>query len=184
MPNALSIVYTRCNTSLLKQPYWIPLPALIVLCIQHSSAAPFWENYAKFYFDAKHLEKRLNKGVVKFLVPFFSKKNAYFGQYWKLPKFSRWDSAHHKSNFTITYISYISSYTYQIYKYVYHIYHIPQNVEFLLNYTFGSMFGIPYQHFRQTFCESISSLTEKQCWFLKQTWLAASTNFSLSTCFL
>ena len=107
MPNALSIVYTRCNTSLLKQPYWIPLPALIVLCIQHSGAAPFWENYAKFYFDAKHLEKRLNKGVVKFLVPFFSKKNAYFGQYWKLPKFSRWDSAHHKSNFTITYISYI-----------------------------------------------------------------------------
>ena len=40
------------------------------------------------------------------------------------------------------YISYVS-YIYQIYTYVYHIYHILQNIEFLLNYTFGLMFGIP-----------------------------------------
>ena len=28
-----------------------------LLCIQQSDAAPFCENYAKLYFDAKHLEK-------------------------------------------------------------------------------------------------------------------------------
>ena len=37
------------------------------------------ENYTKLYFDAKHLEKGLNRGGegrggVKFLVPFFQKK--------------------------------------------------------------------------------------------------------------
>ena len=39
-----------------------------------SDAAPFSKIYAELYFDAKRLEKGLNWGVVKFLVPFFSKK--------------------------------------------------------------------------------------------------------------
>ena len=30
--------------------------------IRQSNAAPFCKNYAKFYFDAKHLEKGLNRG--------------------------------------------------------------------------------------------------------------------------
>ena len=35
---------------------------LDLLCIQQLDAAPFCENYAKLYFDGKHLEKVLNKG--------------------------------------------------------------------------------------------------------------------------
>ena len=34
-------------------------PNLYLLCVQQSGAAPFCENYAKLYFDAKHLEKGL-----------------------------------------------------------------------------------------------------------------------------
>ena len=36
--------------------------------------APFYENYTKLYFDAKHLKKRLNRDRGKFLVPLFQKK--------------------------------------------------------------------------------------------------------------
>ena len=32
-------------------------------CVWLSNAASFCENYAKLYFDAKHLEKILNRGV-------------------------------------------------------------------------------------------------------------------------
>ena len=40
--------------------------------------------------DAKHLEKGLNRGWWNFWFSFFQNKiNAHFGQYWKLPKFSR-----------------------------------------------------------------------------------------------
>ena len=35
---------------------------LDLYCIQLSNTAPFCENYTKLYFDAKHLEKGLNKG--------------------------------------------------------------------------------------------------------------------------
>ena len=31
--------------------------------MRQSNAAPFRENYAKLYFDAKHLEKGLNRGL-------------------------------------------------------------------------------------------------------------------------
>ena len=31
-------------------------------CVRLSTAAPFCENYAKLYFDVKHLEKELNRG--------------------------------------------------------------------------------------------------------------------------
>ena len=37
-------------------------PNLDLSCVQHSGAAPFCENYAKFYFDVKHLKKGLNWG--------------------------------------------------------------------------------------------------------------------------
>ena len=55
------------------------LPAghiLDLYCIRLLNAAPFCENYAKLYFDTKHLEKGLNnegRGM-KFLVPFFQNK--------------------------------------------------------------------------------------------------------------
>ena len=35
---------------------------LALACVWQSDAAPFCENYTKLYFDAKHLEKRLNRG--------------------------------------------------------------------------------------------------------------------------
>ena len=47
---------------------------LDLFCVRLSKAVPFCENYTKFYFDAKHLEKGLNRGRVKFLGPFFLKK--------------------------------------------------------------------------------------------------------------
>ena len=45
-------------------------------CVRLSNAASFCENYVKLYFDAKHLEKGLNRGggEVKFLGHFFDKK--------------------------------------------------------------------------------------------------------------
>ena len=36
-------------------------PNLEFLCVQQLEAAPFCENQAKLYFDAKHLEKGLNR---------------------------------------------------------------------------------------------------------------------------
>ena len=50
-----------------------PGPNLDLFCIRQSNAAPFCENYAKLYFDAKHLNKRLNKGWWKFWGPSFKK---------------------------------------------------------------------------------------------------------------
>ena len=42
---------------------WItPGLNLDLLCVRQSETVPFCENYAKFYFDAKNLEKGLNKG--------------------------------------------------------------------------------------------------------------------------
>ena len=35
---------------------------LAFLCIEKLGSGPFGENYAKLYFDVKHLEKGLNKG--------------------------------------------------------------------------------------------------------------------------
>ena len=51
-------------------------------CAGQSNTAPFCKNYAKLYFDAKHLEKGLNR--VKFLGPVFW-KSALSGQYQMLP---------------------------------------------------------------------------------------------------
>ena len=36
-------------------------PNLYFLCVQESGAATFCENYERLYFDAKHLEKGLNR---------------------------------------------------------------------------------------------------------------------------
>ena len=49
---------------------------LELYCVRLSNAAPLCKNYAKLYFDAKHLEKGLNggNGGVKFLGCFFGKK--------------------------------------------------------------------------------------------------------------
>ena len=35
---------------------------LELYCVRRSNAAPFCKNYAKVYFDAKHLQKGLNGG--------------------------------------------------------------------------------------------------------------------------
>ena len=48
-------------------------PKLDLLCVQQSGTAPYCENYAKFCFDAKHLEKGLNRGWLNFWFPFFKK---------------------------------------------------------------------------------------------------------------
>ena len=37
-------------------------PNIDIFCVQLLNAAPFCENYAKIYFDAKHVEKGLNRG--------------------------------------------------------------------------------------------------------------------------
>ena len=37
-------------------------PNLDLFCIRQSTATPFYENYAKLYFNAKQLETRLNRG--------------------------------------------------------------------------------------------------------------------------
>ena len=50
-------------------------PNLDLICVRQSDAAPFPENFAKLYFDAKHL--------VKFLVLFFQ-KSVLFDHYWTL----------------------------------------------------------------------------------------------------
>ena len=56
-----------------------------------SNTAPFCENYAKFYFDAKHLEKGLNVGVGWALfsknVPIFNKKVPFLANIEGYPKF-------------------------------------------------------------------------------------------------
>ena len=60
---------------------------LDLYCVQLLSAAHFCQNYAKLYFDAKHLEKGLNRGgVLNFWGPFFQKsvffdKSILSGQY-------------------------------------------------------------------------------------------------------
>ena len=62
-------------------------------CAGQSNTAPFCKNYAKLYFDAKHLEKGLNRGGEIFgtlfskKVLFFqkTKKKGFFGQYRTLP---------------------------------------------------------------------------------------------------
>ena len=60
-------------------------PNLDRLCVRQLQAAAFCENYTKLYFDAKHLEKGLNRGWWNFWCFFFKKNSALLGQYWTLP---------------------------------------------------------------------------------------------------
>ena len=56
-------------------------------CIRLLNAAPICGNYAKLYFDIKHLEKGLYRGV-KFFIPFFQKKCPFFIEkcpLWQIP---------------------------------------------------------------------------------------------------
>ena len=65
----------KCQENNLNKPEHI----LDLYCIQLSNAGPFCKNYAKLYFDAKHLEKGLDKrGGVTFLGSFFLKKAHFF----------------------------------------------------------------------------------------------------------
>ena len=50
---------------------------ILLYCIQLSNTAPFCKNYTKLYFDAKHLEKGLNRRGEIFGA-LFSKKVAFF----------------------------------------------------------------------------------------------------------
>ena len=43
-------------------------------CVTLSNGTLFCENYAKLYFDVKHLEKGLIRGVCEILKPVFLKK--------------------------------------------------------------------------------------------------------------
>ena len=46
--------------------------------VRLSNSASFCENYAKLYFDAKHLEKGLNRGGGEIFGTFISKKVSFF----------------------------------------------------------------------------------------------------------
>ena len=93
MSNGVSLIYAPCYSMLDATSG----PNLDLLCVQQSGAAPICENYSMLYFDAKHLEKGLNRGRWSFWLPFFKEKkqNAHFGQFWKLPQFFRLDPVHH-----------------------------------------------------------------------------------------
>ena len=57
---------------------------LDIHCVRLSNAALLCEKYAKLYFDAKHLEKELNKGVGE---SFFQKKVPFLANIERCPKF-------------------------------------------------------------------------------------------------
>ena len=61
------LVYARCYSSLRTNHVGCPIkPFSRLLCLQQSDATLLCENYAKLYFDAKHLEKGLNRRWWKF----------------------------------------------------------------------------------------------------------------------
>ena len=63
MSNGLNLVYARCYSSLSTKHVGCPSdPNLDLFWVQQSSAAPICDNYRKQSFDAKHLEKGLNRG--------------------------------------------------------------------------------------------------------------------------
>ena len=59
---------------------------LDLYCVQLLNTAPFGENYTKLYFDAKHLEKGLNREG-KFLGAFLLKKVPFLANTECCPKF-------------------------------------------------------------------------------------------------
>ena len=73
--------WCQCYFPSLLITYDIFLWATGLLRIRQLNAAPFCENYTKLYFDAKDLEKGLNREWWYFWCPFFT-KCALSGQYW------------------------------------------------------------------------------------------------------
>ena len=73
--------WCQCYFPSLLITYDIFLWATGLLCIRKLNAAPFCGNYTKLYFDAKDLEKGLNRGWWYFWCPFFT-KCALSSQYW------------------------------------------------------------------------------------------------------
>ena len=61
-------------------------PSLDILSVWQSDTDPFCENYAKLYFDAKHLEKRLNRGGEVFAA-LSSKNVTFFANIGRCPNF-------------------------------------------------------------------------------------------------
>ena len=62
-------------------------PNLDLLCVQQTGAALFCENYAKLYFDAKHLEKGLNRGREIFGSLFIKKRKSILTNIGSCPNF-------------------------------------------------------------------------------------------------
>ena len=60
---------------------------LHLYCVRLSNAAPFCENYATLYFDAKRLEKGLNREVSEIFGAFFQKKVPFLADTERCPKF-------------------------------------------------------------------------------------------------
>ena len=56
---------------------YISGPNLGILCIQQLDVASFCENYAKLYFDRKHLEKGLNRGCLLYVI-YVTRLHLYF----------------------------------------------------------------------------------------------------------
>ena len=73
-----SILFMHAATQV-SAPTMLDAPSgsnLDLSCVQQLDASPFCKNYAKLYFDLKHLEKRWNRGT--FLVPSFSKNPPFW----------------------------------------------------------------------------------------------------------
>ena len=62
-----------------------PAHILDLYCVQLSNAAPFCKNYIKLCFDAKHLEKGLNRGEI--FGALFSEKVPFLANIECFPKF-------------------------------------------------------------------------------------------------
>ena len=62
---------------------------LDLCCVRLSNVASFCENYATLYFDAKHLEKGLNREASEIFGAFFSKKKKvpFLANIERCPKF-------------------------------------------------------------------------------------------------
>ena len=72
-----SILFIHVTTPVIA-PTMLDAPNLDLLCVQQTGAALFCENYAKLYFDAKHLEKGLNRGREIFGSLFIKKRKSPF----------------------------------------------------------------------------------------------------------
>ena len=92
IPPAVCVISRILTKSIVFQKhFWTSLGDIVDLyCVLLSNAASFWENYAKLYFDSKHLEKGLNKGGRvwgEFFGALFSKKVPFLAKMELCPKF-------------------------------------------------------------------------------------------------